>query len=194
MCGGMSESGPELAGVRALAELLVAPLGDRWLHLQAVGARAEVLAAAVDEPDRALLINAAWLHDIGYSPEIATTGFHPLDGAAHLTALGYPQRLVCLVAHHSSARWEAQELGLADRLAEYELEDSPVLDALITADMTTGPQGQRVSFGDRLGEILGRYGPETAVNRAMRAAIPELGEAVDRTARRLADADSASLL
>jgi HD superfamily phosphodiesterase len=31
-----------------------------------------------------LLEAAAWLHDIGYSPEIAVSGFHPLDGARYL--------------------------------------------------------------------------------------------------------------
>jgi hypothetical protein len=79
-------------------------------------------------------------------------------------------------------------------LAAFELEDSPVMDALITADLTTGPRGQRLSFGDRLGEILERYGPGSLVNRAMTAASPALGDAVDRTAKRLADVDLASVL
>jgi hypothetical protein len=32
------------------------------------------------------LVAAAWLHDIGYAPELAKTGFHPLDGSAALAA------------------------------------------------------------------------------------------------------------
>lgn len=31
--------------------------------------------------ERATLVVAAWLHDIGYAPEIGHTLFHPLDGA-----------------------------------------------------------------------------------------------------------------
>ena len=190
----MGEGRPDLAEVQALAERLVAPLGDRWLHLQAVGARAAVLSPAVAEADREVLIMAGWLHDIGYSTAIGHTRFHPLDGAVYLSKLEYPRRLVCLVAHHSGARYEAHERGLSEELAAFELEDSPVMDALITADMTTGPQGQRLSFGDRLTEILSRYGPGSVVNRAMTAASPALGDAVDRTAARLADIDLASVL
>ncbi|MFD6855509.1 HD domain-containing protein [Streptomyces diastaticus] len=58
-------------------------------------------SAAVSEADRDLLVAAAWLHDIGYAPELRDTGSHPLDGARHLESLGAPARLVRLVAHHS---------------------------------------------------------------------------------------------
>lgn len=46
----------------------------------------------MSENDRDLLVAAAWLHDIGYAPELRDTGFHPLDGARHLEALGAPAR------------------------------------------------------------------------------------------------------
>lgn len=65
----------------AIAGQLLPPLGDRWLHVQAVAERATEAAGTVPEPDRDLLIAAAWLHDIGYAPELADTGFHPVDGA-----------------------------------------------------------------------------------------------------------------
>ncbi|WP_406239339.1 hypothetical protein [Nocardia sp. NBC_01009] len=29
-------------------------------------------------------MTAAWLHDIGYAPDIARIGFHPVDGAEFL--------------------------------------------------------------------------------------------------------------
>ena len=51
----------------------VEPLGQRWLHVQAVAARANELVSAVSEADRDTLIAAAWLHDIGYAPEIGHT-------------------------------------------------------------------------------------------------------------------------
>jgi len=50
-----------------------------------------------------------------------------LDGAVYLSKLEYPRRLVCLVAHHSGARYEAHERGLSEELAAFELEDSPVM-------------------------------------------------------------------
>src|SRR5215218_6626606 len=56
-------------------------------------------------------------------PALATTAFHPLDGARHVRALGQ-ERLARLVADHSSPRWEAEALGLAGELATFPREDS----------------------------------------------------------------------
>ncbi|WP_246281915.1 HD domain-containing protein [Fodinicola acaciae] len=176
-----------LQEAKALAEALVSSLGDRWKHLQAVGARAAVLAPAVPEDDGELLVMAGWLHDIGYAPEIARMGFHSLDGAVHLRELGYPERLVCLVAHHTGARFEAAERGLSAELAAFELEDGPTMDALVCADLTTGPQGQPLSFDERMAEILRRYDEDSPVHRAITAARESLAGSVDRTRRRLAD-------
>lgn len=128
---------------------------------------------------------AAWLHDIGYAPELRQTGFHPLDGARHLESLGAPRRLVCLVAHHSGAVYEAEQRGLVQELDVYEREDSPLLDALIFADMTTGPAGQRFDFDRRIDEILVRYEPGSEVHTAISKARPYLGGAVSRTLARI---------
>ncbi|MFF7040404.1 HDIG domain-containing metalloprotein [Streptomyces massasporeus] len=173
-------------GAAELAESLLPPLGNRWLHTQAVAARAREAAASVSKADRDLLVAAAWLHDIGYAPELRDTGFHPLDGARHLESLGAPARLVRLVAHHSGAVYEAEQRGLSEDLAAYEREDSPVLDALIFADMTTGPAGQSFDFDKRIDEILVRYEPGSEVHNAISKARPYLGGAVERTKRRVA--------
>ncbi|WP_327680240.1 HD domain-containing protein [Streptomyces sp. NBC_00467] len=174
-------------GAAALAESLLPPLGNRWLHTQAVAARASKAAKAVSEDERDLLIAAAWLHDIGYAPALRDTGFHPLDGARYLASLGAPDRLVRLVAHHSGAVYEAEQRGLTVALAVYEREDSPLLDALIFADMTTGPAGQRFDFDRRMDEILVRYEPGSVVHTAISKARPYLGAAVARTLSRLGD-------
>ena len=84
------------------AEHLLSPLPDRWLHTQAVARRAEELAVTVDPSDRNVLVAAAWLHDIGYSPLAHATGFHPLDGARYLEAHGWAPRISGLVAYHSA--------------------------------------------------------------------------------------------
>lgn len=172
-------------GAAELAESLLPPLGNRWLHTQAVAARAREASAAVSEEDRDLLVAAAWLHDIGYATELRDTGFHPLDGARHLETLGAPDRLVRLVAHHSGAVYEAEQRGLTDELAVYEREDSPVLDALIYADMTTGPAGQSFDFDRRIDEILERYERGSEVHNAISKARPYLGAAVQRVQARL---------
>jgi hypothetical protein len=142
----------------------------------------------LDPEDRPYLIAAAWLHDIGYAPSLAVTGFHPLDGGRYLRQLG-EERLALLVAHHSGACFEAEERGLREELAEFGPVDGPVMDALIYADMTTGPAGQRYTFEERIAEILSRYQPEDPVHRAISRSHFMLGEAVERTRRRLAAVD-----
>ncbi|MGW4675870.1 hypothetical protein [Streptomyces sp. NPDC004324] len=49
-------------GAAELAESLLPPLGNRWLHTQAVAARAREVSRAVSKADRDLLVAAAWLH------------------------------------------------------------------------------------------------------------------------------------
>ncbi|MBO4206386.1 HD domain-containing protein [Micromonospora echinofusca] len=162
-------------------------LPRRWRHVQAVGRKAERVAAVLSEPDRDVLVASAWLHDVGYAPELAEVGFHPLDGARWLRAQGLPERVVCLVAHHTCAELEAQERGLAAELvAEFVREESATTDALWYCDATTGPDGQDFDVLDRLAEIRARYGPASLVTRFVDRAEPEIVAAVRRTEARLA--------
>jgi HD superfamily phosphodiesterase len=59
---------------------LAGPLPRRWRHVRSVARRARWAAKELSLSDD--LVAAAWLHDIGYAPDLAETGFHPLDGAA----------------------------------------------------------------------------------------------------------------
>ena len=133
------ESDPALVpAARRLAKgLLRKPLIERWQHTQGVAKRAGELAVTVPVRDRPILVAAAWLHDIGYSPAIRRTGFHPLDGALHLRRKRWDPRVVALVAHHSGARFVPVERGFADLMGRFEFEDSPVSDALTYADQTS---------------------------------------------------------
>lgn len=183
---------PTIPAAAELACTLVAPLGRRWAHVQAVAARAEQLRAAVDPADGDTLVMAAWLHDIGYAPAIGHTRFHPLDGARHLRATGWPQPVVELVAHHSGARYEAVQRGLSDELAEFAFRDNALDDALATADLTTGPDGTQLLYAERIAEILTRYPPEDPVHRAWQIAGPILADAVSKTRARIATTSSPS--
>jgi hypothetical protein len=171
---------------KAQAEQLMAPLGDRWLHVQAVARQADRVAAVLSPEDGELLVAAALLHDVGYAPALNRLGFHPVDGAQYLRAQGQ-ERLACLVAHHSGARFEAEERGLVEELAAFPVEDGPVMDALTYADMTTGPAGQSMTLEERIGEIQQRYPPDDPVHRAIVRARPLLRAAVERTRLRLDD-------
>src|SRR5689334_24536511 len=93
-------------------KVLEIPLPRRWAHSHGVAAQARTLAPILGK-DADLLEAAAWLHDAGYSPELADTGFHPLDGARYLRDVQQADDMVCrLVAHHSGAMIEAEERGL----------------------------------------------------------------------------------
>jgi putative nucleotidyltransferase with HDIG domain len=167
------------------SEQLSRALPRRWTHVQGVARRAGKAAALHTSEDSALLVAAAALHDIGYAPDLAYTGFHPLDGARYLRGLGVPQRLSGLVARHSCAYREAELRGLSAELTEWVDEETPLRDALWWADMTTSPDGEVVSFEWRIAEIQERYGPEDLVRSFIRQAEPELRGAVERTEERL---------
>ncbi len=139
---------------------------------------------AVAGSDADLLETAAVLHDVGYAPDVARTGLHPLDGAVFLAEAGAPDRLVNLVAHHSYARLEAQMRGLEHELAQFEDEQGPVSDALWYCDQTTSPAGEPVTAQARVAEIEQRYGPGHLVTRVVTEAAPELLAAVERTEQR----------
>lgn len=171
---------------RRLAEQYMAEkLPRRWRHTVAVAQRAAELASVL-EVDEAALVASAWLHDIGYSPPLVSSGFHPLDGARFLRQNGVDERVVRLVAHHSAALIEADERGLHDELErEFAFERSATSDALWYCDMTTGPDGERLSTPDRFDEIRARYGPDDVVTRFINRAEHELLASVHRTEERL---------
>jgi hypothetical protein len=147
--------------------------------------RAGEIASVVDADDRGVLLAAAYLHDVGYAPELVEHGFHPLDGALWLRAQGL-DRLAGLVAHHTGARFEAAAHGLIESIAAFHDERSAVSDALAYSDLTTGPAGERVTVLERLGEIERRYGHTSLVVRALERASETLLEMVARTEQRLA--------
>lgn len=153
--------------------LLAEPIPRRWAHSQGVGHRAESVAALVGD-DGPALVAAAWLHDVGYAPDLVVTGMHQLDGARYLRDVARADDLVCrLVAHHSCAFIEARNRGLDDRLAaEFAPVDGLLSDAITYADMTTTPDGEPVDVETRLAEILSRYGADHLVARSISEASP----------------------
>jgi HD domain len=157
---------------------------DRWLHVQAVAARADELRPAVADSEGSLLVTAAWLHDIGYSPALRETGFHPLDGARYLASTGHA-REAALVAHDSGARFVAEIRGLIADLAGFQFTEDAMTDALTYADQTIGPRGQRLSVADRLAEAIRRHGPDAPSSLAAHRRDPYIYAAAERTEARL---------
>lgn len=175
------------------------PLPRRWAHTRGVARRAASLRPILG-PDADLVHAAAWLHDVGYAPNLVTTGFHPLDGTRYLRDVeGLDPQLCHLVAHHTHARIEAAERGLADELNTEFPAGFPVnvtgaststdvhpADALTYCDITTSPDGDQVAAEDRLAEIHARYGPGHVVTQFVTAAAPYIKATVDTVERALA--------
>ncbi len=161
--------------------LLQDPLARRWAHVQGVAARARslapVLGADADLPEA-----AAWLHDIGYAPDLAVTGLHALDGARYLRDAQHADAMLCrLVAHHSCAIVEAEERGLADVLnLKFEPAPNALSGVLTCCDMTTSPDGELVPVERRLAEIHHRYGHGHLVSRSIQRATPMILRAIDQ--------------
>jgi hypothetical protein len=166
------------------AEELLAPLGDRWAHVQGVVRQAQAVAAILPAEEREVLVAAAYLHDLGYAPALAETGFHALDGGRHLRALGY-ERLAGLLAYHSGARCEAELRRLAAELAEFVDEASATSMALTYCDMTTGPAGEVITYEERLAGVERRYGIEHVVARSVRHARAEVERSTEFVEGRL---------
>ena len=59
----------------APADRLLGGVGTRLAHSARVALEADRVAELLDPPWRSAIVDAAWLHDIGYSAEVASTGF-----------------------------------------------------------------------------------------------------------------------
>lgn len=167
---------------RSLArQLLAESLPQRWAHTIGVGSKAESIAH-VAGPDADLLISVSWLHDIGYAPSAASTGFHPLDGGRYLRDVAGADADVCrLVANHSCAIVEARNRGLGDTLAA-EFPELPglVADALLFCDLTTAPSGECTDFVSRLAEVRRRFGKDSSIGRSVEESRPHILRSIER--------------
>lgn len=186
--GGLVTPSVRVHHARDLAQILLDGQTERWRHTIGVARRAEDLGGTVDD-EAEILISAAWLHDIGYSPAVHDTGFHPLDGARYLDRHRWPTQLSALVAHHSGARFVAAVLdsrrGLPTALDGYPREESAVSDALTYADQTVGPAGRRMTLQERATDMLDRHGPDSPNAQVHDVRWPYLVEVADRVERRL---------
>ncbi len=159
------------------AEKLLAPLGDRWVHVRGVARQAAQVSVILPPSERDVLLAVAYLHDLGYAPSLVETGLHALDGARHLRGLGH-ERLAGLVAYHSGSRREAELRGLLAELAAFEDEASDTAMALTYCDMTTSATGAVVTFPERLADVERRYGADHVVSQSLRQARPEIARCI----------------
>ena len=65
------------------------------------------------------------------------------------------------MAHHSGARFVADQTGLGPLIRSFAWEDGPVSDALSYAGQTVGPWGRAMTIHDRIAEAIARHGPDS---------------------------------
>jgi hypothetical protein len=163
----------------ALATRLLHALDGRLAHSARVAAQIEYAAGVIELEWRSPSRDAAWLHDVGYNPDLAVTGFHPLDGARWLRDHGWRIETCRLVAWHTESIEEARMYGLEEELmAEFGAPPHRPAAALAWADLTSSPTGQRWDPERRLADILDRYPAGSLVHQATRASLPALRASV----------------
>jgi len=170
-----------------LADQLLRGVGTRLAHSARVAAQVERARYLLGGEWRSVIVDAAWLHDIGYSPRVKRNGFHALDAALWLREGGWPMPICQLVAWHTESEVEGALRGLGDELvAAFERPPTLAATALTWADLTSSPSGEVCTADDRIAEILRRYPPDSIVHRAIADAAPKLRETVDEINSRLA--------
>jgi len=163
----------------ALAARLLQGVDTRLDHSVAVAAQMDRVAHLVERGWRSAVKDAAWLHDVGYSPTIAVEGFHALDGARWLRDHDWPAATCRLVAWHTEPLEEARRYGLDRQLAaEFDRPAPLAAAALAWADLTSSPSGERWDAERRLADILRRYPSGSIVHEATRVTLPVLRRAV----------------
>lgn len=173
--------------IEAARGKLEATLPRRWAHVQGVIYLAEDIAPAF-EPEGALLVSAAALHDVGWAPDLDRTGFPALDGAGFIESLGASDRLVALAVNYLAAAVEADVRGREEEMSRYPDEETLVRDALWYADARVGPDGSRVGVDERFEEIRSRYADHPVVRGWLPRAEPAVRQAVERVELALAEA------
>ena len=169
------------ASPQQIATQLLGDVGTRLPHSRRVAKQASMVSEFLDDRWSSAIVDAAWLHDIGHSPAVCSSGFHSLDGARWLRVEGFSEETCSLVAWHTGAIHEARERGLEDELrAEFLPPSPPALDALTWADLTSSPSGELISPEVRLDEILDRYELGSAVRLAVAAGLKDLQASTER--------------
>ena len=176
-CPGSAE--PADSEAAALATRLLQGVGTRLNHSAAVAAQVDLVAHLVERGWRSAIKDAAWLHDVGYSPQLAVTGFHALDGARWLRDHDWPAETCRLVAWHTEPLEEARRYRLDSKLtAEFDRPPALAGTALSWADLTSSPQGECWEAERRLADIFRRYPAGSIVHEATCASLPALRRAV----------------
>lgn len=108
-----------------------------------------------------LLIQSAYLHDIGYADKCNIVNFHAVDGFNYLKNAGWGSSLCNTVLYHSYSKLLA-EMSRTDLMYMYDKnkttsEEDFLIHVLTDADLQTSADGEDVTFDERVLGIKDRY-------------------------------------
>lgn len=193
-------AGELVPAARSLARMLLQHDPQRLAHVAGAARAAEYACHRLTRVPVDLVIAAAWLHDIGYTPTLAATGFHPLDGARYLRQGGWDDMVVRLVAHHSHSALMAPHFEVADEMATFAPVEGLVADTLTFADVVAGADGKGSTVEDRIADLRARSAGDPRVPRKVHelrfrgliASVESVQAAMRRSARATARRRSSS--
>lgn len=182
-----SKKNPEPFTPDKLAEYL-SPEENRYHHILGVVRNMKETLPKLDlnEEVKKELIQAAFLHDIGYSPKLNKNNFHPFDGAHFAQQAGFPKPVIAAILFHSEA-YETVKETRSDLFPTYSLnhdlldeQDRLFIDLVTYCDVQTSPQGEKISLDERVQDVVNRYGKTHPVSQMMIHCKPKYQNTIER--------------
>ncbi|WP_028776412.1 HD domain-containing protein [Shimazuella kribbensis] len=167
------------------------PKLPRFHHILGVVRNMEQLLPKITLPSgwSALLIQASYLHDIGYSPKLNQYNYHQLDGAVYAADQGFPKPIIATLLFHSCAyegvlysRPDLKEI-YETHLRKLDTEDQMFIDLVSYCDLHTSANGEKTTLRARVDDVAVRYGKEHEVSKIMSANEPIFEEIIERVTR-----------
>lgn len=166
----------------------LSPNIPRHAHILGVVNQMQKLLSYITVPTiwHSLLIQACYLHDIGYSPQLQQYNYHQLDGAIFAAKQGFPKEIVATILFHSCA-YEGVVLSRPDLRAIYanhlhllDEKDHFFIDLVSYCDLHTSAFGEAISFEKRVSDVAVRYGNDHEVTKVMNANVPHFETIIAR--------------
>lgn len=169
----------------------ISPNENRYQHILGVVERMKELLERIqiDGTLKPLLLQTAYLHDIGYSDRLNHYNFHPLDGAVYAKTCGFPKPVIAAVLFHSGA-YESVKQTRTDLVPIYveneqwlDETDRLFIDLITYCDLHTSPVGKKISVKERIDDIVERYGEDHEVSQFMLGNLVNFKHTIERVER-----------
>jgi predicted HD phosphohydrolase len=177
---------------RAKLATFLDPSLPRYHHILGVVRNMEQLLPQItlDSDWPSLLIQATYLHDIGYSTKLNQYNYHQLDGAIYAADQGFPKSIIAALLFHSCA-YEGVLYSRPDLKEIYEMhltqlnsEDQMFIDLVSYCDLHTSANGDKTTLRARVDDVAVRYGRDH-VSKIMYANEPIFEEIIERVTREI---------